>query len=222
MSDATSYGNGKYYREFEHLNVTVDTTAKNGTIMWHGLGPVPTPLSPPAPGPPPGPPPSQCDYLAWGLICKPTPANVSDCMACCETHKAQLFAIGCVGPNVWPNYCAGKVPGPPAPPAPPAPPFGPIGQYTGVLKDWIIHQNPPTYNLTRSIHCATAQTFDGCALEASKACDSTAGCTAFSVISDAFNGRIFAELGPLALKTGEQSVYWTSWQKPNATPGVWK
>ena len=176
------------------------------------------------------PPPSQCDYPAWGLICKPTPANVSECMACCETHNVQLHAIGCVGPNVWPNYCAGKVPGPPAPPAPPPPappappppPFGPIGQYTGVLKDWIIHQNPPTYNLTRSIHCATAQTFAGCALEASKACDSTAGCTAFSVISEAYNGRVFAELGPLALKTGEQSAYWTSWQKPNATPGVWE
>ena len=58
------------------------------------------------------PPPSQCDYPAWGLICKPTPANVSECMACCETHNVQLHAIGCVGPSVWPNHCAGKAPAP--------------------------------------------------------------------------------------------------------------
>lgn len=218
LADAESYGNGRYFRQFEHLNVSIDTTAKNGTIAWHGLGPVPTPPSPPAPGPAPIP--SQCDYLAWGLICKPTPANVSDCMACCEVHKAQLYAIGCIGPNVWPNYCAGKAPGPSPPPLPPLPPDKPVGPYTG-FDDWIIHQNPPTYDQSKTFHC-TNQTFDGCGAEASKACDGVAGCMSFSVVSPKLNGEVWAKLGPLPLTNGVANNYWSSWQKPQATAGSWK
>lgn len=43
LGPATALGNGKYFRRFEHLNVSLDTTpgAQVGTIQWHGLGPVP-------------------------------------------------------------------------------------------------------------------------------------------------------------------------------------
>ena len=48
---AESRSPGKYFREFEHLNVTLDTTEQTAKILWHGMGPVPGP-PPPAPPPP--------------------------------------------------------------------------------------------------------------------------------------------------------------------------
>ena len=51
---AQSLGPGKYFRAFEHLNVSLDTTLKTAKILWHGLGPVPGP--PPPPPVPPQPP----------------------------------------------------------------------------------------------------------------------------------------------------------------------
>jgi hypothetical protein len=184
LADATSFGNGRYFREFEHLNVTLDTTLKQGTIAWHGgLGPVPTPPSPPAPP------------TKW---------------AC---------ATGVCSPNVFGTFTTADACrhacGTPSPP----PPTIPVGPYTG-LQQTIIHQNPPSYNETRSMRCAN-QTVDGCADEASKACDTTAGCLSFSVISLAFNNKVFAELGPFPLTLGQPSQWWSTWQKPQATPGAW-
>lgn len=44
-------------------------------------------------------------------------------MQCCEDHKTELFALKCVGTNVWPDYCKDGPPGPsPGPTPPPAPP----------------------------------------------------------------------------------------------------
>ena len=54
LGDARSLGPGRYFRAFEHLNVTLDTGKNTAVISWHGLGPVPGP--PPPPPPPPGPP----------------------------------------------------------------------------------------------------------------------------------------------------------------------
>ena len=165
LADATSFGNGRYYRAFEHLNVTLDTTLKQASILWHGLGPIPTPPAPPTPPPPPTP----------------------------------------------------RVP--PVPPAPvPAPPVGP--RYKGVA-DWIVHQNPPSYSQKKDHSCAN-QTYLGCAAEASAVCDGTAGCVTFSVISPAFDGRVWAELGPLPLASGESTKFWSTWQKATPTPGPWK
>ena len=73
--------------------------------------PVPHPPPPPPPGPPPpppGPPGKPCDYAAWHKLCQPSPPSGTVCMQCCSTHKAQLFALNCIGPNVWPDYCEGK------------------------------------------------------------------------------------------------------------------
>ena len=55
---AQSRGPGKYFREFAHLNVSLDTTLKTAKILWHGLGPVPGPPPPPPPVPVPPPPPA--------------------------------------------------------------------------------------------------------------------------------------------------------------------
>jgi hypothetical protein len=156
LAAAEQRGGGQYFRAFEHLNVTLDTTKKTAAIRWHGLGPVPTPPAPPAPAPPT-----------------------------------------------------------------PAPPGKPIGSYTALRSDWIVHQNPPSYSLRKAISC-TNQTSDGCAEEAAEACNATAGCASFSVLSPALNGKVGAELGPLPLKQGVGSAWWSSWQKAQATPGAWK
>ena len=68
----------------------------------------------------------------------------------------------------------------------------------------------------------TNQTLDGCVLAAAEACDTLAGCSSFSVISKFFNGRVWAELGPRNLSTGEANQWWYSWAKPTPTPGKWK
>lgn len=152
LGRATSSGAGRYFRAYEQLNVTLDTSQNRAAITWHKLGPVPGP--------------------------------------------------------------------PPPPPTPPPPPVQPIGPYTG-LQQWAIHQNPPSFNETKSIGC-TNQTFNGCVREASVACDTTAGCTSFCVISPSYNGRVWAELGPLPLGQGEPNKWWSSWQKSSPTAGTWK
>ena len=110
MSSATSIGIGLYFRAFEHLNVTLNTALKTAKILWHGLPPIPTPPTPPPTPPPPPPPPprKECNLTAWNKICPPTPHAPHQCMACCEAHEAQMFEINCIGPNCWPDHCAGK------------------------------------------------------------------------------------------------------------------
>ena len=147
-------GPGKYFRAFEHLNVSLDTTQKTAKIMWHDLGPVPTP-------PPPPPPPS------------------------------------------------------------PPPPATPVGAFTSVKAQTIIYQNPPSYSDDKSIVCSN-QTFTGCAAEAAAACDALAGCASFSVISKRFQGKVWAELGPMPLTAGVANKWWSTWAKAAPTAGKWK
>ena len=33
--------------------------------------------------------------------------------------------------------------------------------------------------------------------------------------------QVFAELGPFPLTLGQPSQWWSTWQKPQATPGAW-
>jgi hypothetical protein len=153
---AQPQGQGKYFREFEHLNVSLDTGRKTAQILWHGLGPIPTP-------PPP----------------------------------------------------------PPRPPVPPPPPVSPVGDYTSVKGQWVIHQNPPGYTDDKTFTC-TNQTFDGCSEQAAVACDRLPGCTSFSVITKEFQGRVWAELGPMAITAGATNRWWSTWAKQNSTAGKWE
>ena len=76
-----------------------------------------------SPWPPSG---TVCNQTAWDKICPSQPRDVGACMQCCEAHKDELFRMGCVGTDVWPDHCEGK-PLPPLPPGPPPPPPpGPI------------------------------------------------------------------------------------------------
>eukprot|EP01052_Picozoa_sp_SAG31_P010488 SAG31_NODE_575_length_13961_cov_41.577550_10_plen_421_part_00 len=152
---AETRGPGKYFRKFEHLNVSLDTTQKTAQILWHGLGPVPTP-------PPP----------------------------------------------------------PPPVPVPPPPPASPVGDYTSIKGQWVIHQNPPSFTDDKSFTC-TNQTFDGCATEAAGACDKLSGCTSFSVISKLYQGKVWAELGPMPITAGERNQWWSTWAKTVPTAGKW-
>jgi hypothetical protein len=70
--------------------------------------PPPPPLPPLPPPAPPAPPGTDCNETAWQLMCQPTPTSVSKCMKCCSAHQAELFKLNCIGPNCWPNFCAGK------------------------------------------------------------------------------------------------------------------
>ena len=146
-------GPGKYFRAFEHLNVSLDTTKKTAKILWHDLGPVPTPPPPPPPSPPP--------------------------------------------------------------------PATPIGAFAGVKAQPVILQNPPRYSDDKRIACSN-QTFRGCAAEAATACNALAGCASFSVISKLFQGKVWAELGPMPLTAGVANKWWSTWAKAEPTAGKWK
>lgn len=116
----------------------------------------------------------------------------------------------------------GPVPGPPPPPpAPPVPhpPAPHIGHYSGVGGE-IIHQNPPSFDQTKTIAC-TNQTLVGCAFEAAAACDNLMACLSFSVISPQYQHTVWAELGPNTLGSGQPNKWWTTWGKSDATPGQW-
>jgi hypothetical protein len=67
------------------------------------------------------------------------------------------YAVAWVGPCARP---------PPPPPVPLPPPATPIGAYTSVKEQWIIHQNPPSYNDDKGFACTANQMFDGCAAAA--------------------------------------------------------
>lgn len=115
---AESRGPGKYFREFEHLNVSLDTTQQTATILWHGLGPVPGP-PPPAPPPPATPigaytsvkdqwimhqnPPSYSDDL--GIAC--SNQTVDGCAA--EAAAACDALAGCTSFSVISKVYDGKV-----------------------------------------------------------------------------------------------------------------
>ena len=101
LAAAEQRGRGQYFRAFEHLNVTLDTTKKTAAILWHDG-------QQPGPPPPPPPPSIHCNRTAWGQLCPPQPANVQACMACCEVHKGALFKLDCIGASCWPDFCAGK------------------------------------------------------------------------------------------------------------------
>eukprot|EP00039_Didymoeca_costata_P000074 m.44022 g.44022 ORF g.44022 m.44022 type:complete len:513 (+) comp10039_c0_seq1:34-1572(+) len=108
-------------------------------------------------------------------------------------------------------------PGPPPPPPPP--PIPPFGKYNG-SSEIIVHQNPPSYNLTKSVPC-TGQNYSECVATAANACDTVAGCVSFSVITPAYDGRVFAQLSPLPVNTGQYNKWWNSYEKPTKTPGNW-
>jgi hypothetical protein len=57
-------GGGRYFRDFEHLNVTIDTTAHTASVTWKP----PIPQPPPPPPIPPPPPSGPC--AAWGCTCQ--------------------------------------------------------------------------------------------------------------------------------------------------------
>jgi hypothetical protein len=73
----------------------------------------------------------------------------------------------------------------------------------------------------RTVDCKI-QTFDGCADEASAVCDKVTGCKAFSVISPAFQHKVWAELSPNSLTNGTLNAWWSTWAKPQATAGKWE
>ena len=116
----------------------------------------------------------------------------------------------------------GPVPGPPPPPAPPQP--KPFGKYIATKASWIVHQNPPSYSLTKTYGCAGNRTFEGCVALSAAACDATAGCTSFSVLASTYEPAAgsHAELSPEPVAEGQRNTWWSSWQKPTPTAGNWK
>lgn len=152
LGPATETSPGAYFRQFEALNVSVNTNTKEASILWHGLGPIPGP---------------------------PTP-----------------------------------------PPVPPPPPFG---KYTATAET-IVFQNPPSYSLIKQLECGSghsADVYSACVNASAAACDTTPGCTAFSVLSPSYDGHVYAELSPKPAADGQFNKYWTTYQKSAPTPGSW-
>ena len=88
------------------LNYTVSPPSRAAAVIAAKCQEA-VPSRPPAPPPAPSPLP-KCNYTEWRTMCTPTPAAISPCMACCKNHSKRLFAMGCIGTNCWPDYCAGK------------------------------------------------------------------------------------------------------------------
>ena len=59
-------------------------------------------------------------------------------------------------------------------------------------------------------------------MEAAGACNKLPGCTSFSVISELYNGKVWAELGPIPITAGEHNQWWSTWAKKVPTAGKWK
>jgi hypothetical protein len=112
----------------------------------------------------------------------------------------------------------GPIPGPTPPPPPP-----PFGKYSATAQV-IVHQNPPSYSQTKNVKCAPDHTSAGyaaCVNASATICDTTPGCTAFSVISPSYGATLFGELSPKPTSAGQSNVWWTTYQKASPTPGSW-
>ena len=91
------------------FNVVLQMPGFTSYVMSQAIKTTATPPGPPGPSPPGPPPPAgHCNKTAWSQFCPPTQANPRECMVCSEAHSAELFEMKCVGPDCWPDYCAGK------------------------------------------------------------------------------------------------------------------
>lgn len=164
---AQSFGSGRYFRAFEHLNVTLDTAQKTAEIQWHGLGPVPQPPLPPPPPPPPPPAPTG-SYTAvkgqWAIHQNPPSYSDDKGFVCVN----QTFD-GCVSVLVsnchTANLCC-----------------------VSRKKNFTVGKSSTELHPKMSKVCDCASSLN--IQDAAAACDVLAGCTSFSVISKLYQGKI--------------------------------